>query len=294
MYKLGIDLGGTKIEGIILDAGHKTLFRERIATEQSGGYDHILANIKKIYDRMAAEIDGASHTFGIATPGALSPKTGLLRNSNTQALNNQPVKNDLEKLLGRTIAIQNDANCFAMAEAVDGAGAGFQLVFGVIMGTGCGGGIVFKQNVLTGNHAIAGEWGHAAIDQSGPQCWCGARGCAETLISGGGLERLYESQFGEHKALAEIVTAGRQNSAREAGFMQAFYKNFGRALANLISTLDPDVVVLGGGLSNIGELYTEGVEQVRQQVFSDYLETPIVKNKLGDSAGVLGAAFIGC
>ena len=243
---------------------------------------------------MLKEISAARQSLGIATPGALSPRTGLLRNSNTQCLNNKPLKADLEKRLGRTIEIQNDANCFAMAEAISGAGTGYDLVFGVIMGTGCGGGIVYKNEVFTGRHAIAGEWGHSTLDPNGPQCWCGARGCVETLISGGGLERLYEKRHGSYQTLTEIVDKSRRKANPEAAFMHSFLVNFGRAMANLINILDPDVIVLGGGLSNIQELYSEGVAQVRQQVFSDYLETPIVKNKLGDSAGVLGAAFVGC
>ncbi|MCH8954132.1 ROK family protein [candidate division KSB1 bacterium] len=294
MQKLGIDLGGTKIEGIILDVRNKEIFRPRIPTEQEKGYDHILNNLKNLYDHMVAAIRGSSHTFGIGTPGAISPLTGLLKNSNTQCLNNQPLKQDLEHLLNRKIAIQNDANCFAMAEATSGAAAGKDLVFGVIMGTGCGGGIVHKGEVLTGPQAIAGEWGHSSIDPQGPECWCGSRGCIETLISGGGLQRLYEEQFGEKLELQAIVRQFREKQKPAFGFLEKFFENFGRAMANLINILDPDIIVLGGGLSNIDELYTEGVKQVERFIFSDSLVTPIVKNRLGDSAGVIGAALIGC
>lgn len=294
MYKLGIDLGGTKIEGIILDADHSTLFRERISTEQERGYRHILNNIKELYDQMVSRISGAEHTFGIGTPGAISPRTGLLKNSNTQCLNNMPMKQDLERLLARGTVIQNDANCFALAEAVSGAAVGKDLVFGVIMGTGCGGGIVYKGEVLAGAQAIAGEWGHTTIETLGPECWCGKRGCVESLISGGGAEALYEKQHGVCVKFEQIVQDYRRRRDPSLTFMRAFFTNFGRALANLINVLDPHIVVLGGGLSNIDELYEEGVEQVEQFIFSDSLETPIVKNKLGDSAGVIGAALVGC
>ena len=294
MQKLGIDLGGTKTEGIILDARNKEIFRLRIPTEQEKGYSHILNSIKSLYEHMVAAIRGSSHTFGIGTPGAISPLTGLLKNSNTQCLNNQPLKHDLEHLLNRKIAIQNDANCFALAEAISGAAAGKDLVFGVIMGTGCGGGIVHKGEVLTGPQAIAGECGHSSIDPQGPECWCGSRGCVETLISGGGLQRLYEMHFGEKLTFGVITEKFRKGQEPEVSFMQTFFENFGRAMANLINILDPDIVVLGGGLSNIDELYTEGVKQVERFIFSDSLVTPIVKNKLGDSAGVIGAALIGC
>ncbi len=293
MFKIGIDLGGTKIEGVVLNTQNEEIFRLRTPTEQVNGYSHILNNIKKLYDRLVSRIDNREHTFGIGTPGALSRQTGLLKNSNTLCLNNQPLKADLEQLLDRKIEIQNDANCFAMAEAIKGAAAGKELVFGVIMGTGCGGGIVHNGKVITGLQAIAGEWGHTSIDPQGPQCWCGARGCVEAFISGAGLEKLYEKQFGEKKPLTQVVSDYRQNQETAVIFMQTFFKNFGRAMANLINVLDPDVVVLGGGVSNIDELYTEGVREVGKVIFSDFFETPIVKHKLGDSAGVIGAALIG-
>ena len=293
MYKLGIDLGGTKIEGVVLDHQNQELFRQRIPTEQEHGYRHILSNIKKIYEQIVVEIGGQEHTFGIGTPGALSRQTGFLKNSNTLCLNGQPIKADLEAELSRPVIIENDANCFALAEAIRGAAVGKELVFGVIMGTGCGGGIVYKENVITGLQAIAGEWGHTSIAPNGPACWCGNRGCVETFISGAGLEKLYAAQFGKQLPLAEVVNDFRNQREPAVTFMQAFFTNFGRALGNLINIMDPDMVVLGGGLSNIDELYTEGVNEVAKCVFSDSFETPIVKNKLGDSAGVIGAALVG-
>jgi fructokinase len=292
-FRLGIDLGGTKIGGLVLDGEGTEIFRKRIETEQQHGYQHILNRIKLLHDEQVAHISGTQNTFGIGTPGAISPRTGLMKNSNTVCLNGKPLKRDLEKLLGRKIEIQNDANCFAMAEALLGAGRGKKLVFGVIMGTGCGGGLVYKGEVITGPQAIAGEWGHMSIDPNGPACYCGKRGCVETFISGGGLEARYVEKFGEKKSLKQIVADYRGGKADEIEFMQTFFRHFGRALANVIDVLDPDVVVLGGGVSNIDELYVAGIAEVAKCVFSDSLETPIVKNELGDSAGVIGAALIG-
>jgi len=293
MFRIGIDLGGTKIEGIVLDVTGRELFRKRVDTQQEKGYAHILDRIKSLHDELAAGIPGAAHTFGIGTPGAISPRTGLLKNSNTVCMNGRPVKSDLERILGRKIEIQNDANCFAMAEALHGAGRGKKLVFGVIVGTGCGGGIVHQGEVITGPQAIAGEWGHMSIAPDGPLCYCGQRGCVETYISGGGAEVRYAEQFEIKRSFKEIVQDYHAKDAKAVEFMKVFFRQFGRSLANLIDVLDPDVVVLGGGVSNFDALYTEGVAEVARYVFSDCFETPIVKNQLGDSAGVIGAALIG-
>jgi fructokinase len=293
MYRIGMDLGGTKIEGIVLDAQGVEVYRKRIPTEQEHGYAHILNRIKTLHGELAAHVQNAPHTFGIGTPGAISRRSGLLKNSNTVCLNGQPLKADLERLLGRKIEIQNDANCFAMAEALHGAGKGKDLVFGVIMGTGCGGGIVYKGEVLTGPQSIAGEWGHMSINPNGPLCFCGQRGCVESYISGGGAAARYAEQFGEKKTFGEIEEAYRRGEPRAGEFMKSFFWHFGRSVANLLDILDPDVVVIGGGVSKVKSLYTEGVAEVAKQVFSDSLETPIVENKLGDSAGVIGAALVG-
>jgi len=293
MFRIGIDLGGTKIEGIVLDEQGREFFRRRVDTEQELGCAHILNRIKLLYDELAAHIQHQPHTFGIGTPGAISPRTGLLKNSNTVCLNGQPVKAELEKLLGRKIAIQNDANCFAMAEALHGAGRGKKLVFGIIMGTGCGGGIVHNGEVLAGRQGIAGEWGHMSINPDGPLCYCGQRGCVETYISGGGLQARYTEQFGGKKSFREIEKDFHAGEPQAAAFMKMFFRHFGRAVANLIDVLDPDVIVLGGGVSKFDALYTEGVAEVAKFVFNDSLQTPIVKNLLGDSAGVIGAALIG-
>lgn len=293
MFRIGIDLGGTKIEGIVLDDQGQELFRKRIDTQQEQGYRHILNRIRELYDALAANISAQPHTFGMGTPGAISRCTGLLKNSNTVCLNGQPLKADLERLLGHAIEIQNDANCFAMAEALHGAGRRNDLVFGVIMGTGCGGGIVHKGQVIVGRQAIAGEWGHMSITPDGPPCYCGQRGCVETLISGGGMEARYAEVFNAKKTFRDIEKDFHAGDAKTVEFMQTFFRHFGRAMANLIDILDPDIVVLGGGVSNFDALYTNGVAEVAKCVFSDSLETPIVKHQLGDSAGVIGAALIG-
>ncbi|HTV41586.1 MAG TPA: ROK family protein [Candidatus Sulfotelmatobacter sp.] len=293
MFRIGIDLGGTKIEGIVLDSQGAEIFRKRIDTQQEGGYRHILERIASLYRELVTAIGSGEHTFGIGTPGAVSPRTGQLKNSNTVCLNGQPFKTDLQNILGRAIAMQNDANCFAMAETLYGAGRGNQLVFGVIMGTGCGGGIVHKGEVIIGRQGIAGEWGHTSIAPDGPLCYCGKRGCVETYISGGGAEARYAERFGVKKPFRQIEKDFYDGEALAMEFMPGFFQHFGRALANVIDVLDPDIVVLGGGVSNFNALYTEGVAETAKFVFSDSLETPIVKHQLGDSAGVIGAALIG-
>jgi len=293
MFRIGIDLGGTKIESIVLDESGKELFRKRIETQQQLGYRHILNRIKELHDESAAQIGNQPHTFGIGAPGVVSPRTGLMKNSNTLCLIGQPLKTDLEKLMQRKLEIQNDANCFAMAEALYGAGKGNNLVFGVIMGTGCGGGIVHKGEVIVGRQAIAGEWGHMSITPDGPTCYCGQRGCVETFISGGGAEARYTEKFGVKKPFRQIEKEFYTKEPNAVEFMNGFFAHFGRALANVIDIMDPDIVVLGGGVSNFDALYTDGIAQVKKYIFSDSLETPIVKHKLGDSAGVIGAALIG-
>jgi fructokinase len=293
MFRIGIDLGGTKIEGIVLDGQGRELFRKRIETQQQNGYGHILNRIKELYGELAAQVKFQPHTLGIGTPGAISPRTGLLKNSNTICMNGQPLKADLEKLLSRKIEIQNDANCFAMAEALHGAGRGKRLVFGVIMGTGCGGGIVHNGEVITGAQGVAGEWGHMSINPGGPLCYCGQRGCVETYISGGGLQDRYAEMFGVKKTFRDIENDFHAGDPKAVEFMNLFFQHFGRAMANLIDVLDPDMIVLGGGVSKFGALYTVGVAEVAKFVFNDSLETPIVKHQLGDSAGVIGAALIG-
>ena len=293
MFRIGIDLGGTKIEGVALDATGAELARRRIDTEAGGGPAHIVARIAGLYAGLVHAIDDMPHTLGMGTPGAISPKTGLLKNSNTVCLNGQPLRALLEAAILHPVAIENDANCFALAEALHGAGRGFGCVFGVIMGTGCGGGIVLDGRVRTGAQAIAGEWGHMVLDPAGPRCFCGANGCVETFISGGGLAARFATRFGHTLGPREIHAGFQADEPDCTAAMEEFFAHFGRAIANLIAVLDPDIIVLGGGLSNIPELTTRGVQHVARCVFSDELTTPIVRNQLGDSAGVIGAALIG-
>jgi fructokinase len=292
MLRCGIDLGGTKTEGVILDADGREVFRERVATDSSS-YETVLGGIERLYRRMASDVRGAPHTLGLGTPGAVSRRTGMLKNSNTTCLNGTPIARDLPARLGRDLAIENDANCFALAETLHGAGRGHRVVFGVILGTGCGGGIVIDGRVHAGLQSIAGEWGHSVIDPAGPVCYCGARGCVETFISGSGLENRYAERTGSGRTAAEIIAAWRAGESQAAAAMDDYLARFGQALANLIAVLDPDIVVLGGGLSNVDELYTQGVEEIARRVFSDALETPVVRHRLGDSAGVIGAALVG-
>ena len=291
-FRMGIDLGGTKIEAAILNPQNEVLFRERIPTEAHLGPEHILNQIASLYKKACLSIDGASHTLGLGTPGSISTKTGLLKNSNTTSLNNQPLQQMVEKKLGHSVVIENDANCFALAEATLGAGKGYGLIFGVILGTGCGGGIVIDGKIRKGPQSIAGEWGHMSIDPNGPLCYCGKKGCVETFISGSGLERQFENITNQKTSTQELFQLPLNADLKTKSFLAQWYRNIGRSLANVIDILDPDIIVLGGGLSNESSLYSEGIIQTEFFVFNDELLTPIVKNKLGDSAGVLGAALI--
>ena len=286
MYKVGIDLGGTKIEGICIDQNNSVIQRKRIPTNQQKGYSHIVDSIVLLVRDITKEI--GDYSIGICTPGAISKKTGLIKNSNTQCLIGKPLREDLEKSLGRKIKMENDANCFAMAEAILGSGVGYSMVFGVIMGTGVGGGIVIDGEIHHGRTNIAGEWGHHMLHQNGNQCYCGRSGCVETYISGPALEKRWTDITGRKEPLSEII----DNSELNLQWKQEFLDNFGISLANVIDILDPDVIVLGGGLSNIDFLYSEGQKSVYRNVFSDIVDTPIIRNKLGDSAGVFGAALL--
>ena len=286
MYKVGIDLGGTKIEGICIDQNNSVIQRKRIPTNQQKGYSHIVDSIVSLVRDITKEI--GDYSIGICTPGAISKKTGLIKNSNTQCLIGKPLREDLEKSLGRKIKMENDANCFAMAEAILGSGVGYSMVFGVIMGTGVGGGIVIDGEIHHGRTNIAGEWGHHMLHHNGNQCYCGRSGCVETYISGPALEKRWTDITGRKEPLSEII----DNSGLNLQWKQEFLDNFGVSLANVIDILDPDVIVLGGGLSNIDFLYSEGQKSVYRNVFSDIVDTPIIRNKLGDSAGVFGAALL--
>lgn len=289
MHKIGIDLGGTKIEGICLDDKLQVIQRKRIPTNQQNGYHSIVESIVSLAQDLAKNI--SDYSVGICTPGAISKKTGLIKNSNTQCLIGMPLKDDLQKSLGKRIIIDNDANCFAMAEATMGAVVGYEVVFGVIMGTGVGGGIVINGKIHKGRTYIAGEWGHHTLHQNGNKCYCGKLGCVETYISGPALEKRWKELTGRTEPLESIVQ--NLNSDKAYQWKKEFLENFGTGLANVIDILDPDAIVLGGGVSNIDFLYTEGRDAIYKQVFSDLIDTPILKNKLGDSAGVFGAALLG-
>lgn len=298
MLRIGIDLGGTKIEAVVMDASGTILARERRPTPQHLGYPAILQCLHELITGLETKI-GNPCRVGIGTPGALSPRTGLLKNSNTVSLNGRPLKTDLEARLARTVRLANDANCFTLSEACDGAGKDQAAVFGVILGTGVGGGIVLHGHLHEGAQRIAGEWGHNVLEPDGPPCYCGRNGCVETFLSGPGLAHDYREHGGEtHTDAAAIFQHAQSGDVLAEAAVQRYLDRFGRALAGVINILDPDVVVLGGGLSNVKRLYTEGRECVARYVFcaqgdgtiNDEFRTSIVPNVHGDSSGVRGAA----
>ena len=295
MNKIGIDLGGTKIEGILLDDFGNTLKRNRVPTNRENGYESIIERIVSLIKELQ-NISKINSSIGICTPGAISPQTERIKNSNTVCLIGKPIKEDIESKIDCKIKMENDANCFAIAEAKLGATIGYNVVFGVIIGTGVGGGIVINGKVHQGRMAIAGEWGHHTLYPNGNQCYCGNKGCVETYISGPSLEKRWTELTGEIKSLQHIIAeAGQLSSDKEKFYLKwkkEFITNFGIALANVIDILDPDAIVLGGGVSNIDFLYNKGIESVYNNVFSEQVDTPIFKNKLGDSAGVFGAAYL--
>ena len=294
--KLGIDLGGTKIESIALDDDGSELLRRRVATPQ-GDYAATLQSIAGLVHTAEAEL-GLRGTVGIGTPGTLSKATGLLKNSNSVHLNGKPVLQDLQALLKRDIKISNDANCFALSEASDGAASGAAVVFGVILGTGGGAGIVVNGKVLAGPNGIAGEWGHnplpwpVAEELPGPECYCGQQGCIETFLSGPGLAKLHQWETGEALSADVIVARAAEGDKACELSLQHYENRLARSLAHVINILDPDVIVLGGGMSNIERLYTHVPQLWSRWVFSDRVDTRLVKNKFGDSSGVRGAAWL--
>jgi fructokinase len=288
MNKIGIDLGGTKIEGILVDEAYQTIQRTRIPTNQENGYDHILKSIKRLIHELIQE-SNEKISIGICTPGALSTNSGLIKNSNTQCLIGHDLKNDLQNILNQNVSIENDANCFALAEATLGAGKNSNIVFGVIMGTGVGGGIIIDGKIHHGRTNIAGEWGHHCLHNDGNICYCGKNGCVETYISGPALEKKWLQLSNLTQNLPEIIQ--NLDNPHFLNWKKIFLDNFGAALANVIDILDPDMIILGGGVSNIDFLYDEGKNFVYEKVFSDIITTPIVKNQLGDSAGVFGACI---
>jgi len=289
--RIGIDLGGTKTEIIVLDAQGEQRLRRRVPTIR-GDYAATLRTLHELVSSAETEL-GVQCSVGIGIPGITSPATGLIKNANSTWLIGKPFETDLQKILARPIRLANDANCFALSEATDGAAAGAKVVFGVILGTGVGGGIVVNGQVLTGPNAIAGEWGHNPLpcprsdERPGPKCYCGRNGCIETFISGPGLSADHQYLTGQQLNGAEIVAApdGAETLQRHAD-------RLARSLASVINLLDPDVIVLGGGLSNIDSIYTQVPKLWQPHVFSDQLTTKLVRNRHGDSGGVRGAAWL--
>jgi predicted NBD/HSP70 family sugar kinase len=263
-----------------------------MATEADKGYDHILGRIAEVVESLERETGlGRPATIGIGTPGTLDPATGRMKNCNTQCLNGRPLHADLEHTLGTHVRLANDANCLALAEARLGAGRGAPTVFGVILGTGIGGGLVVDGEVLPGLHGIAGEWGHMTLDPNGKPCYCGRRGCVETFISGPAVEAAHRRRTGRELRVTEIAAlADSDPSCAET--IGEFCTHFGRGVAQVINLFDPHVIVIGGGLSRVPQLYSLGRAAILPHLFNPYLDTPIVAAELGDSAGVFGAAML--
>jgi predicted NBD/HSP70 family sugar kinase len=292
----GIDLGGTKIEGIILPSLHNPtpILRNRVETQGQKGYDHIIGQIATLVELMRAESGYSPQTIGFGTPGVLDPSLQTMKNCNSTSLNGKPLKQDLENRLGIPVVLANDANCFALAETHWGIVREHtpeaRMVFGIIMGTGVGGGIVIDGKVWNGRHGIAGEWGHNFLDESGGPCYCGKTGCVETILSGPGLQRFYQSISGREKSLKEIVQDPSDPFAQQT--LDRLHEFFGKAVSSITNMLDPDVIVIGGGVGNVDSIYTLGVESIGRYIFNNRLEVPVLKPSLGDSAGVFGAAAL--
>ena len=294
--RIGIDLGGTKIEGIaIADDGAERL-RRRIPAPR-GDYGKTLTAVAGLVHEIEAEL-GVQGTVGVGIPGTISPATGLIKNANSTWLIGRPLAEDLPRLLGRPVRLANDANCFALSEATDGAAAGAGVVFGVIVGTGTGGGVVVNGRVLTGANAIAGEWGHNPLpaprdgESPGPPCYCGRRGCIETFLSGPALAREYAEAGGASVTAQEVAARATAGEARALAVLECYAERMARALASVMNLLDPDVIVLGGGLSNIDRLYERVPQLWSPHVFSDHVVTRLVRARHGDSSGVRGAAWL--
>ncbi len=294
--RIGVDLGGTKTEAIALDPLGGTLLRRRIRTPASD-YEAIVKEIAALVGSIEAEI-GQETRVGVGVPGSISPASGCIRNANTLVLNGHPLAQDLGRALGRETRIENDANCFTLSEATDGAGEGRAVVFGVILGTGVGGGLMVHGRLLRGANALAGEWGHnplprmRADEYPGPRCYCGREGCIETYLCGGALAEDYGGRSGQKITAEEVARRADGGDPLALGALDAYRDRLARALASVVNVVDPDVIVLGGGLSNIDRVY-QGLERVvGEYAFTDALATPIVKNLHGDSSGVRGAAWL--
>jgi len=296
---IGIDLGGTKIEGVILESRQNpnVLARKRIPTESNRGYQPVMNNIAALVKDLEDSTQLKFENIGIGTPGAKEPKTGLMKNCNTTCLNGNPLEEDLSKLLHKEVKIANDANCFAMAEyhlgVVKQSYPEAKVAFGVIMGTGVGGGLVIDGKTIHGLHGIGGEWGHIRLVENGNKCYCGKKGCVETYISGTFLESFYQKETGIKRRLNEIFD--KSNLEKDEVAMKTkerLLDYYGLAMSYLINIVDPDIIVIGGGVGNVDFLYDEGREYILKYIFNKELNTPIVKPSLGESAGVFGAAFL--
>lgn len=295
MIRIGLDLGGTKIEAIAMDRDGAILHRERIPTPRA--YDASLAAIRDLVNRVE---DACGHTaaVGIGHPGSLSPANGLMRNANSTWLNDRPFFEDMARTLDRPLRLANDADCFALSEAVDGAGRDGHIVFGVILGTGVGGGIVIDKRLLSGAQRIAGEWGHnplpwpQAHEVPGPRCWCGQRGCIETWLSGPGMAARHEAEEGDTRTAAALFSAAASGDPSARRSITSYTDRLARALASVCNLIDPDVIVLGGGVSNAPGLPEAVQARLPAHVFSDVVTTRIVRHHHGDSSGVRGAAWL--
>ena len=294
--RIGIDMGGTKIEGIALAENGVELFRKRIDTPRND-YDGTVKAISRIVEELESETNQKG-TVGIGIPGAISPQTRLVKNANSTWIIGRNFEHDLATALGREVRLANDANCLAVSESVDGAGAGAKVVFAIILGTGCGGGIAIDQKIHAGPHAIAGEWGHITLgwmseeEYPGEKCFCGKRGCLETFVSGTGFENEYERQTGTRISGHEIIMLIEQGDDTAEKVMRTYENRLARAIATVANFLDPDVLVLGGGMSNISRIYQNLPVLIGDWVFGNEFTTPIRPAKHGDSSGVRGAAWL--
>ena len=289
--KIGIDLGGTKTEGIVLDNKNTVLKTIRRLTPQSQGYQAIVNNTVELIYELEHDLDQQC-SIGIGTPGSIENETGLLKYSNTVCLNDQPLLADLEAKLYRSVRIENDANCFALSESVNGNARDQSIVFGVIMGTGVGGGLVINNKIVKGPNSMTGEWGHTLLDENGRKCFCGLNGCIETFLSGPGLIQQYIENGGPVVSRVEDLIAHAQNNdAIALTTLDGFYTHFAKAISQIIKIIDPEVIVMGGGLSNINSLYTLASQRIKNFVAYP-IKINIVKNKHGDSSGVRGAAYL--